>query len=305
MGLGSYMNSDDLFEQAKTHIKERENKERLEKELKLLNTPMQQLLPEIFEEKRLIPNCFLRGALFGMVRKGRRKLVKEEKIFTMSQYEILFSGEYLDQNDLELWDTLIYLAKQKQVGDELQITLYELLKHMRMEDTGGNRKSIIARVKRLSFGQVTLKLENKEYFGSLIDDGFIDNNQKGKLIIKYNKRLAPLFIDGDYTLLSVDIRHLLGSNQLAKWLYNFYESHKDPIPFSIKFIQQLCRSDNNLKDFKYRLKIALELVKKAYFSVNLYSKWEYMITDNNFLLIYPNGKNNSPKIDTRNLLKTF
>lgn len=53
---------------------------------------MQQLLPEIFEDRRAIPNCFLRGALFGMVRKGRRALVESQPIVTMSQYKVSFSG---------------------------------------------------------------------------------------------------------------------------------------------------------------------------------------------------------------------
>ena len=66
---------------------------------------MQQLLPDIFEDKRAIPNCFLRGALFGMVRKGRRALVENQAIFTMSQYQVSFSGSEMDQNDLEVWDT--------------------------------------------------------------------------------------------------------------------------------------------------------------------------------------------------------
>src|SRR5690349_22821445 len=44
-------------------------------ELKILETPIQQMLPDIFEEKRAIPNSFLRGALFGIVKKGKRPTV--------------------------------------------------------------------------------------------------------------------------------------------------------------------------------------------------------------------------------------
>jgi hypothetical protein len=74
----------------------KEQRQKAAEEAKLLGTAMQQLLPEIFEDKRAVPNCFLRGALFGMVRKGRRALVKDEPIFTMSQYEVAFSGEHLE-----------------------------------------------------------------------------------------------------------------------------------------------------------------------------------------------------------------
>ena len=268
----------------------KEQRQKATEEAKLLGTAMQQLLPKIFEEKRAIPNCFLRGALFGMVRKGRRSLVKDEPIFTMSQYEVAFSGEHLDQNDLELWDTLIYLAKQRNVDSELRITLYELCQQMRLTDAKSNYERLTNRAKRLVFGKVSIKTGTKEFFGGLINNVYIDTAGDGKLVIEYNKKLMPLFVDGDYTLISADIRHLLGDNQLARWLYNFYESHNQPMPFALNFIQKLCRSETEAKDFKRKLKNALEEVKKAHLAVNLKSKWDYEITIKNYLLVYPKGK---------------
>jgi hypothetical protein len=90
--------------------------------------------------------------------------------------------------------------------------------------------------------------------------------------------------------LAKGIGSLLGDNQLARWLYNFYESHNEPIPFAINFIQKLCRSESEPKEFKRLLKNALEMVKKAHLSVNIKSKWNYEISESNFLFVYPNGK---------------
>ena len=131
-------------------IWEKEQRRKAEEEAKLLGTAMQQLLPEIFEDKRAIPNCFLRGALFGMVRKGRRALVENQPIFTMSQYEVSFSGSEMDQNDLEVWDTLMYLAKERNVDNELRITLYDLCQQMRIANSGANRDALVSRIKRLN-----------------------------------------------------------------------------------------------------------------------------------------------------------
>lgn len=268
----------------------KEERQKAAEEAKLLGTAMQQLLPEIFEDKRAIPNCFLRGALFGMVRKGRRVFVVDEPIFTMSQYDLTYTGHFLDQNDLELWDTLMFLAKERNVDNELRITMYDICQQMRLSYNQERSRKLIERAKRLQLGQVSIKTGEKEYFGSLIDDGFIDKSGDGKLVIRYNKKLAQLFTDNDYTLISADIRHLLGDNQLARWLYNFYESHREPIPFAIDFIQKLCRSETEPKDFKRKLKNALELVKKAHLSVNIKSKWDYEITGKNYMLVYPKGK---------------
>ena len=115
----------------------KEQRQKAAEEAKLLGTAMQQLLPDIFEDKRAIPNCFLRGALFGMVRKGRRALVENQPIFTMSQYQVSFSGSEMDQNDLEVWDTLMYLAKERKVDNELRITIYDLCQQMRLSPIFG------------------------------------------------------------------------------------------------------------------------------------------------------------------------
>lgn len=284
------LNIDDKIQEFKKQLITKEQRQKAEDDAKLLGTAMQQLLPEIFEDKRAVPNCFLRGALFGMVRKGRRALVGDMPIFTMSQYDLTFTGYELDQNDLEVWDTLMYLAKSRGVDSELRITLYDLCQQMRLSPTKKTYDRLVARVERLQLGQVKISTKNQKFFGSLINNGFVDINGDGRLVIEYNKKLMPLFVDGDYTLISADIRHLLGDNQLARWLYNFYESHNQPIPFDIKFIRQLCRSDSELKGFKQKLKLALEIVKKANLSVNQKSKWEYELTKNDYLLVYPRGK---------------
>ena len=281
---------DDKIQEFKKHLVTKEQRQKAEEEAKLLGTTMQQLLPEIFEDRRAIPNCFLRGALFGMVRKGRRALVENQPIFTMSQYEVSFSGSEMDQNDLEIWDTLMYLAKNRNIDSELRITLYDLCQQMRLSPTQKTYERLVARVQRLQFGQVKINKDKKQFGGSLINNYYIDTDGDSKLVIEYNKKLMPLFVDGDYTLISADIRHLLGDNQLARWLYNFYESHNQPIPFAINFIQKLCRSESEPKEFKRLLKNASELVKKAHLAVNLKSKWDYEISKNNYLMVYPKGK---------------
>lgn len=279
----------DTYVSTNMYILEKERKNKAEEEAKLLGTAMQQLLPEIFEDKRAMPNSFLRGALFGMVRKGRRSLVGDMPIFTMSQYDLTFTGYELDQNDLELWDTLIYLARERNVNNELRITLYDLCQQMRLSYNQERSKKLEERALRLQLGQVKIQTNNKTFAGSLINNVYIDKEGDGKLVIEYNKKLAPLFTE-DFTYISADIRHLLGDNQLARWLYNFYESHNQPIPFAIDFIKKLCRSDSELKGFKQKLKISLEQVKKAHLAVNHKSKWDYEISKNNYLMIYPKGK---------------
>ncbi|MEY2888302.1 MAG: hypothetical protein RL027_642 [Pseudomonadota bacterium] len=256
-------------------------------EAKLLGSAMEQLLPEIYENKRAIPNVFLRGGLFGLVRKGRRALVKDMPIFTMSQYEIKFSGEQMDQNDLELWDTLIYLAKNRNVNNALQLTLYDLCKEMDLSPTQKTYARLIARIERLQLGQVKISTFKQKFFGSLINNGFVDQN--GKLVIEYNKKLMPLFVDNDFTFVDNTIRQQLGDNQLSRWLFCFYATHKEPIPFSFDFLHKLSGSCAEKKEFNRKIKLALEEIKQAYLRNQI--KWEYEIYKNkkgeNFLAVNP------------------
>lgn len=264
---------------------------KLYEQLQELNSqPLNDLLPEIFQERRAIPNPFLRSALFGMIRKGKRQLVKDEQIMSMSQYDIFFSGEQLDQNDLEVWDTLMYLAKKSAIDNELTISLYELCKHLNYADQKKSRERILARAKRLSFGKITIKFKNKEYFGSLIDDVIIDKNSDGKISIKFNKRIASYFAENDHTFIESNIKRYLGDSQLNRWLFNFYESHTNPIPYKLEYLQELCRSCTELRDFKRKVKESLIEIKKAYLNVDPQSKWDFEIKNDNTVIVYKNGK---------------
>jgi len=286
----TYQNAGDQLLALKEKVKkEAQEKEQQEKE-KVKLTPIQQMLPDIFDEKRAIPNSFLRSALFGMIKPGKRAIVKDLKIFSMSQYDIMFWGEMLDQNDLELWDTLIYLAKERKLEHELRISFYELFQHLKITNTKANKEIVFTRLKRLKFAMLNIKHGKKEYLGNLIDNVFIDENGEGKLVIIYNKTLVPLFIDKDYTFISTTIRDLLGENQLAKWIYNFYATHKEPTPYSIEFLKELCRSEAELKEFKRMLKNSLELIEQAYLQINTKETFSWEITENNYLIIGKNKK---------------
>jgi len=61
---------DDKIQEFKKHLVTKEQRIKAEEEAKLLGTAMQQLLPEIFEDKRAIPNCFLRGLYLVWYGKG-------------------------------------------------------------------------------------------------------------------------------------------------------------------------------------------------------------------------------------------
>ena len=58
-------------------------------------------LPLWPEPVRAVPNGFLRSALFGAIRKGRRRYLKAEQLAALDGIEIRYTGQRLDQGDLD------------------------------------------------------------------------------------------------------------------------------------------------------------------------------------------------------------
>ena len=224
--------------------------------------PFQQSLPFIFEITRAIPNSFVRSALFGMVKKGARKFIDDEEIIAMKQYNIIYKGDALDQNDLEVWDTLIYLAKTLNADDKIQTSIYRILQEIGIPtNSGANSKAIISRLRRLQRGQLVLSGKtptNKKllYVGSLIDN--FTYSDDGKLVISFNKTLGNLFTENDYTFIDCNIRQLLGENQITRWIFHLYSSHNNPIPLTLEFLKHLARSSMVLTDFRKQIRKSIK-----------------------------------------------
>ena len=69
-------------------------------------------LPLWPEPVRGVPNGFLRSALFGAIRKGRRRFVKGERLAALDGIEIHYTGERLDQGDLDVYENSPEIASR-------------------------------------------------------------------------------------------------------------------------------------------------------------------------------------------------
>jgi hypothetical protein len=266
---------------------EKAKKESLKKEQEELNaTPLQQLLPLVFEDKRTIPNAFIRSALFGMVKRGSRAFVQNQQVFSFHQYEINYTGEMLDQSDLSAWDTVVYLAKTSNSNEILVTTRYKILQELGLTNTGLNSKALMARLKRLQAGQVEIKYKNSKgravwYIGSLLDDVLVDETTS-ELQIRFNKRLLTIFSDNDYSVINNNYRKELGESQLARWIYHLYSSSDTLYPITVDFLKKLSRSNAELKEFRRQLKTAMNDLEQL--------GWSWNISNDDKLIIQKNSK---------------
>lgn len=206
---------------------------------------------------RGVPNAVLRGALFGVSQ--RRKTHKKRTIIAaVDGYEIRFKGETFNQTDLDVWETLLQLARLQPLGTKVEFTAHSLLKELGRGTGKTQHEQLKEELSRLIGGvvEITWTKEKKAFAGALVS-GYFRDDETGRYVVKFNPDMAQLYGVG-HTLIDWSERQALGNNSLAKWLHGFYASHAKPFPYKVETIHGLCGSTTaRLVDFRVQLRAAL------------------------------------------------
>jgi hypothetical protein len=214
------------------------------------------------EDLRAAPNEVLRSALFGVVMRGRRAYVKDMVIPTPDGYRISYTGERLDQADLDIWLQLLHMARTKTVDQELRFSVRSFLKQLGKNVGKSDYDWLTGRV--TSLVACATRIEDKGarvlITGGLIRTFGFDPST-GEAIAQLNPYLRKLF--ENYTLVRWEERLALGSDQLAKWLHAYYSTHAHPYPLKVETLLSLCGSQAKLlRHFRAELRNALDTLKK-------------------------------------------
>lgn len=220
-------------------------------------------LPAWPEAVRAVPNGFLRSALFGAIAKGRRRFLKGEQIAALEGVEIHYTGERLDQGDLDVWESVLHVVRLQELGSKCHITSYALLKLMGKTDTGKNRATLQTRIERLRANAVRMKQGRYTFIGGLVDEAFKDEKTQ-EWVIVVNPKLRALFAPDQFTQIDWMVRHALDGQPLAQWLHGFYASHAKPYPVKVETLHKLCGSEAaEIWKFAQTLRKALAAVTEA------------------------------------------
>ncbi len=220
-------------------------------------------LPLWPEAVRAVPNGFLRSALFGAIGKGRRRFMKGEPIAALEGIEIRYTGERLDQGDLDVWESVLQIVRFQAMGEPCRVTSYALLKLMGKTDTGKNRATLHTRITRLRANAVQIKQGRYVYIGGLIDEAYKDEETQ-EWVIVLNPKLRALFEPNQFTQIEWTIRQELAGQPLAQWLHGFYASHAQPYPVRVATLLKLSGSEDvNPRSANQTLRKALTAVVKA------------------------------------------
>ncbi len=234
-----------------------------------LSTVEQQALqlgfPQWDNDRRGVPNPLIRGGLFTTRVSSARVAFKSEKIASLSNSNILYTGEELRQDDLSCWMSIVNLGRNKTVGEPIFFTGYKLIKDMGWRlhsDSYIRLRGCIERLKVTSV-RITLKNDRSGYAGSLIRDfafDSIDDKGHDSWMVRLEPTIANLFLNDNTTLLEWTQRKKIGTRaSLTLWLHTFYSSHREPLPYTVAKLHELCKSEEKkLANFRIRLRISME-----------------------------------------------
>lgn len=254
-------------------------------------------LPEAYEGHGAVPNPFLRGALFGLVKKGRAAFLDAKEIVSEKNATILYSGRELNQADLDVWICLKKLWV-KNGCQATKVTTNDVLKALGRSYGLTDKRWLKGKVSNLSKATLEFELSQADtdlrvYFTGRLLDKVVwveEGNRCSEFSFELDQKVKRFFYADNYTYLDLKTRRELKTD-LAKWLFSYYRSHKKIYPTYAKTLQEMCGSKSTIKTFKETLRQALnELVRigfiadyqidrKGIVTVNTYKDIKSLVTN--------------------------
>ena len=214
-------------------------------------------LPLWPEAKRGAPNAVLRGALFAAIHKDRQYMHRKELIATQDGVTIRYTGEQLDQADLDVWEQTLHLARTQALGSECHFTAHGFLKALGRSTGKKDYEWLQTALERLTGAVVRISDGRRTYFGTLVEGGIRDE-ETGRYVVDINPKLAKFYGRTQWTQIDWEQRQQLRGKPLALWLHGFYASHASPYPLRVAYLHKLSGSQTKqLKHFKQNLIRAL------------------------------------------------
>ena len=215
-------------------------------------------LPLWPEPKRGAPNSFIRSALFAAIQSKDRQYLKEQVLASQDGITVKYTGEQLNQSDLDVWETIVHLAREQPLGTFCSFTAHGLLKALGLPTGNSQHKQLHSTLLRLTACAVEVHHEGKTYFGPLIKSGAKDDLTR-HYGVELNKGIIHLFGENQWTALDWRQRQQLRGQPLAQALHAFYSSHRHPYPVKLSTLKEYTGSRNKqTASFKRQVRLALQ-----------------------------------------------
>jgi hypothetical protein len=218
-------------------------------------------LPLWPEPKRGAPNSFIRSALFAAIQGKAREYIKGATLASQSGIVVKYTGEQLNQNDLDVWETLVHLAREQPLGTSATFSAHSVLTALGLPTGNSQHKQLHSTIIRLSACSVEVTHEGRTYFGPLIKSGAKDEVTR-HYVIELNKEIIRLFGENQWTALDWQQRLQLKEKPLTQALHAYYSSHRVPFAVKLETLKAYTGSRNKQPaGFRRQVREALQVLK--------------------------------------------
>lgn len=253
-------------------------------------------LPDFLAAGNCVPNLFLRSSLFSAASPGRRPYLSKQPITSVDGFDITYTGQKLNQNDLDCWMGLVGASIEYPLGFKVPIVAHQFLKTIGRSGSKQNYEWLQKTADRLVATGLKIKHGKSSFTGSLLP-GFSLDEETGKYLFILNPNIACLFQKELFTSLQLEERRELQGKLLALWLHGFYSSHAKPFPYKISTIYELSGSEEkSLRSFKQTLARALNHVCET-------TGWSFHISNGKVSVITNPSRSQQRHLSQRKELK--
>ena len=230
------------------------------------------------EEKKIVPypnvsripnGCWamtpdiIRSALFGIAKRGKeREKLWSQKILAVEGMEVEFTGERLDQADMDVFMHALSLSKGEGLGARVFFSKHSFLKSLRRAKNKQSYKWLEQSLNRLSTCSVRIVTKRYKLTGSLIDT-FMEDNATGQYYLRFSPEVSKALQFQTY--IPQEGRLKLGRSELSKWLYSYILSQsteKKPHIVWSYTLQGLTGSSSCIRKFNENLRKAFETIER-------------------------------------------
>jgi hypothetical protein len=220
------------------------------------------------DDKRGVPNVFLRSALFsaGKPTKERRLFHNHELPAAIGTSSITYTGPQLFQHELDVWEEVVHRCRLRPAGIATDFHVYGFLKSLRRSTGNKDYEQLHSTFGLLHATSINVVLSRDErgratgYRGHLVER-FRYNDSLCRWEVGLHPDIAELFAPKDHTWLHFDARLDLGKNYLAKWCHGYFSSHRKPYPIGVQRLRELSGSSaSELRTYRQSLRAALHEV---------------------------------------------
>jgi hypothetical protein len=243
------------------------------------------------DDQRPIPNAMARSMIFKATKNMDEFRTDEERLEAIRGYTILSSGPVLTQEHKDIYSEILQLFRGKEATNTAHSTARELIKNLSLKDGTNTRQRLLKMIDQIAFTRIKIDIDlpNKKvhFAGSLLNVISVERKGTGEIDIEFEipAKMRLYFKQDDKTYIKANIeRTLKGEGSLlAKALYSFYSSHKEPYGMKIDTVCNLfgVKIKNNRRR-KQTVKTALALLHENGFLKS------YMISKNNLVMVERN-----------------